>query len=179
MTDGTACAVRPAFAADAGTVAALAERTFREAFAAQNPPEEMERHCREHFGAAIQGREIADPDRATLLAERDGVPAGFAQLRWRAAAEGVAGAAPGEIQRFYVLQRFHGTGVAATLMTASLEALRSRGSDVVWLGVWEENPRAIAFYRKHSFVEVGRKTFMLGTDPQRDLVLARPLNRTA
>lgn len=175
MTARTARTVRLAVAADAGTVAALAERTFREAFEAQNPPEEMDRHCREHFGEAMQMEEIAAADRLTLLAESRGRPAGFAQLRWAEPPGCVAGAAPGEVQRFYLLQEFHGTGLAAALMTACLTALRERGSDVAWLGVWEENPRAIAFYRKEGFAEVGRKVFMVGTDPQRDLVMARPL----
>jgi ribosomal protein S18 acetylase RimI-like enzyme len=174
--DGTdATVVRRATVADAPTVAMLAERTFREAVAAQNPPDEMDRHCREHFGDAIQAREIADEGCSTLLLEADGQPAGFAQLRWDATPDCVAGAAPGEIQRFYLLRAFHGAGLAATLMDACFEALRHRGSDVAWLGVWEENPRAIAFYRKRGFDEVGRKTFLLGEDLQRDLVMARPL----
>ena len=167
--------MRPATGADAGTVARLAERTFREAFAAQNQPDEMDRHCREHFGEAIQAREIADEGCLTLLLETDGQAAGFAQLRWSDPPDCVASVAPGEIQRFYLLQAFHGAGLAATLMDACFEALRHRGSDVAWLGVWEENPRAIAFYRKRGFDEVGRKTFLLGEDLQRDLVMARPL----
>ncbi|NBU24538.1 MAG: GNAT family N-acetyltransferase [Gammaproteobacteria bacterium] len=170
--------IRPATAADAALIAALAERTFREAFGDQNPPEEMDLHCRRNFGADIQAREIAAPDRLTLLVAPQGEAAGFAQLRWGPAEDGVEGVSPGEIQRFYLLRAFHGAGLAAALMTACLEALRARGSDVAWLGVWEENPRAIAFYRKQGFAEVGRKVFMVGTDPQRDLVMARPLNRT-
>jgi ribosomal protein S18 acetylase RimI-like enzyme len=174
--DGTdATVVRRATVADAPTVAMLAERTFREAFAAQNPPDEMDRHCREHFGDAIQAREIADEGCSTLLLEADGQPAGFAQLRWDATPDCVAGAAPGEIQRFYLLRAFHGAGLAATLMDACFEALRHRGSDVAWLGVWEENPRAIAFYRKHGFAEAGRKVFLLGDEAQRDLVMVKPL----
>ncbi|MFM7706731.1 MAG: GNAT family N-acetyltransferase [Gammaproteobacteria bacterium] len=167
--------MRPATAADAALVAALAEQTFREAFSAQNPPEQMDRHCRENFGVDIQAQEIAAPDRLTLLIESQGRAAGFAQLRWDTPPEVVSATAPGEIQRFYLLQKFHGAGLAATLMSACLEMLRTRGSDVAWLGVWEENPRAIAFYRKQGFVEVGRKVFMVGTDPQRDLVMARTL----
>lgn len=167
--------IRTATSADAALVAALAERTFREAFAAQNPPDEMDRHCREHFGEAIQKDEIAAPERLTLLVEPQGRVAGFAQLRWAEPPGCVAGAAPGEVQRFYLLQEFHGTGLATGLMTACLAALRARGSDVAWLGVWEENPRAIAFYRRQGFAEVGRKVFMVGTDPQRDLVMARTL----
>jgi ribosomal protein S18 acetylase RimI-like enzyme len=167
--------IRTATPSDAALVAALAERTFREAFSAQNPPDEMDRHCREHFGEAIQMEEIVAADRLTLLLEPQGRPAGFAQLRWAEPPGCVAGAAPGEVQRFYLLQEFHGTGVAAKLMAACLAVLRERGSDVAWLGVWEENPRAIAFYRKEGFTEVGRKVFMVGTDPQRDLVMARTL----
>jgi ribosomal protein S18 acetylase RimI-like enzyme len=167
--------IRTATPSDAALVAALAEQTFREAFSAQNPPEQMDRHCRENFGVDIQAQEIAAPDRLTLLIESQGRAAGFAQLRWAEPPGCVGGAAPGEVQRFYLLQEFHGTGVAATLMAACLTALRARGSDVAWLGVWEENPRAIAFYRKEGFAEVGRKVFMVGTDPQRDLVMARTL----
>jgi ribosomal protein S18 acetylase RimI-like enzyme len=168
--------IRTATRSDAALVAALAERTFREAFSALNPPEQMDGHCRENFGTAIQAQEIAAADHLTLLVEPQGCPAGFAQLRWTEPPGCVAGAAPGEIQRFYLLQECHGTGIAATLMAACLAALRKRGSDVAWLGVWEENPRAIAFYRKEGFAEVGRKVFMVGTDPQRDLVMARPLS---
>jgi RimJ/RimL family protein N-acetyltransferase len=58
-------------------------------------------------------------------------------------------------------------------MNACIDVMRDRRSDVVWLGVWERNPRAIAFYRKFGFVEVGDKVFPLGTDPQRDIVMAR------
>jgi ribosomal protein S18 acetylase RimI-like enzyme len=174
--DGTdATVVRRATVADAPTVAMLAERTFREAFGARNPPDEMERHCRGNFGEAIQAREIADEGCSTLLLEADGQAAGFAQLRWGDPPDCVAGRIPGEIQRFYLLQAFHGAGLAAMLMDACLDALRRRGCDVAWLGVWEENPRAIAFYRKHGFAEAGRKVFLLGDEAQRDLVMVKPL----
>jgi ribosomal protein S18 acetylase RimI-like enzyme len=59
-------------------------------------------------------------------------------------------------------------------MGACLGEIAARGADVAWLGVWEHNPRAIAFYRKWGFVEVGEHTFPVGDDPQRDLVLCRP-----
>ena len=45
----------------------------------------------------------------------------------------------------------------------------------MWLGVWEENHRANAFYRKHGYAEVGEHVFMLGADAQRDLILAKIL----
>ena len=58
-------------------------------------------------------------------------------------------------------------------MNASIDRIRERGSDLVWLGVWERNPRAISFYRKNGFVEVGSHVFRLGNDPQRDIIMAR------
>jgi ribosomal protein S18 acetylase RimI-like enzyme len=60
-------------------------------------------------------------------------------------------------------------------MAACLEELKARGSDVAWLGVWERNPRAIAFYRKMGFAECGEHVFTLGHEPQRDVVMARKL----
>ena len=135
----------------------------------------MDLHCHASYGKAIQAGEIAAANWLTLLSEEDGRLLGFAQLRWGGAPECVVAGSPGEIQRLYVARDWHGKGVAQALMHACLEALRARGSDVAWLGVWERNPRALAFYRKSGFVEVGDHVFTVGTDPQRDVVMARPL----
>lgn len=81
----------------------------------------------------------------------------------------------GEILRFYVDRSAHGRGVAASLMHTCLSELRSRGSGVAWLGVWERNPRAITFYRKSGFAPVGAHVFVVGSDPQRDVVMQRSL----
>ncbi len=170
--------LRRAQPGDARTLSILAERTFREAFAAVNTPEDMELHCRTTYGEDIQAAEIADPDKVTLLCEIDGAPVGYAQVRWGRTPTFVVARAPGEIQRIYVLAECHGKGVARELMDACLREIAARGCDVAWLGVWEHNPRAIAFYRKVGFVEVGEHRFLLGNDLQRDVVLARPLEGT-
>jgi ribosomal protein S18 acetylase RimI-like enzyme len=70
----------------------------------------------------------------------------------------------------------HGKGVAHDLMNACMDEMRFHRSDVVWLGVWERNPRAIAFYKKFGFLEVGVHVFPLGSDPQRDIVMSRPVS---
>ncbi len=167
--------IRPASLVDAEPLSRLAEATFRSTFGAANTPEDMDLHCRTSYGAAIQSGEIADPRMLTLLCEGDEGLVGFAQLRWGDAPDCVAATSPGEIQRLYVASGWHGRGIAQELMAACFEALRARGSDVAWLGVWERNPRAIAFYRKCGFVEVGDHVFALGSDPQRDILMARPL----
>ena len=168
--------VRPAGAQDAPWLAALAERTFRETYAAYNTPDDMDRYVAEHFGAARQETELRDPRGVTLVAEVDGRAAGYAQLGRGDTPACVTGAAPLEVVRFYVDRPWHGRGVAQTLMAAAVEAARTGGARTLWLGVWERNPRAIAFYRKCGFGDVGAQTFVLGTDHQRDRVLARPLD---
>jgi ribosomal protein S18 acetylase RimI-like enzyme len=168
-------AIRRAHRHDARQLAAIAEETFRDAFASVNTPEDMALHCRASYSEAIQAREIADPLMVTLLCEQREMLVGFAQLRWGKAPGCVVADAPGEIQRLYVARDFHGKGVAHDLMIACMDEMAIHRSDVVWLGVWERNPRAIAFYRKFGFLEVGTHVFPLGNDPQRDIVMARPV----
>jgi ribosomal protein S18 acetylase RimI-like enzyme len=169
--------IRKADRSDAKRLSEFAEASFRDTFGAANTRHDMDLHCRATYGEAIQAAEISDPDRTTLLCEEDGRLIGFAQLRWAGAPDCVSALAPGEIQRLYVAPDRHGQGVAQELMSACMEAMRARGSDVVWLGVWERNPRAISFYRKSGFVEVGDHVFPVGNDPQRDIVMARPTHR--
>lgn len=166
---------RTATAKDAKPLADLAEATFKDTFAAFNTPEDMDLHCRASYGEAIQLEEIGNPEMLTLVCGEGGRLTGFAQLRWGEKPPCVAAEAPGEIQRLYVDKAWHGKGVAQELMTACIAAMRHRRTDTLWLGVWEHNPRAIAFYRKFGFVEVGDHVFPLGSDPQRDIVMARSL----
>lgn len=165
--------IRVAHADDAAALAELAERTFRATFGELNRAGDMEAHCRNTYGPDLQAAEIADPGRTTLLCHVGDRLAGYGQLRWNTGPTCVIARRPAEIQRLYVDAPWHGKGIAQLLMDSLLEKAAATGADVVWLGVWERNPRAIAFYRKSGFDIVGEHTFLLGTDPQRDLVLAR------
>jgi len=165
--------VRAANVRDASTLAAIAEATFRDTFGAENSAEDMDAFCKARYGEPIQAAEIANPNMTTLLCEQDRSLIGFAQLRFDEAPRCVVAKAPGEIQRLYVAKMFHGLGVAHQLMKRSLAEMSSRARDVVWLGVWERNFRATAFYRKFGFIEVGDHVFMLGSDRQRDIIMAR------
>ena len=171
--------MRYATPSDAAPLAALAEETFRETFASMNTVEDMNLHCRTSYGAAIQSAEISDSNMVTLVCEEGGTLIAFAQLRWSEAPSCVPAIDPGEIQRLYVASSWHGKGIAQALMAACLKEMERRASDVVWLGVWERNPRAIAFYKKFGFSAVGSHIFPLGTDPQRDIIMVRPVSTSA
>lgn len=167
--------IRAAKLTDAKELAVLAEATFRDTFSEENTSENMNAHCHSSYGEEIQAREISDPEYVTIVAEIDEHLVAYVQLRWGEAPECVSANFPGEIQRLYVDKNFHGNGLAHTLMSECLNVLKERNTDVAWLGVWERNPRATAFYRKFNFKEIGDHIFSLGSDPQRDIILVRPV----
>lgn len=168
--------IRHGLPADAAALAELAARTFRETFAADTPPEDMALHLAQAYGARQQQRELAEPDITTLLVEVDGHLAGYAQVRSGVAPECVTGESPVELWRFYIAQPWQGRGVAQALMQRVEGEAYRRGGRTVWLGVWERNARAKAFYQKCGFSDAGAHVFMVGTDAQTDRILVRPLH---
>jgi ribosomal protein S18 acetylase RimI-like enzyme len=167
--------IRAGAATDATALAELAARTFRETFADDNRPEDIAVHTAHAYGTSQQEREIADPDIATLLVEVDGQLAGYAQLRSDIPPACVIGEKPIELWRFYIAQSWQGRGVAHALMRKVERDAYQRGGRTLWLGVWERNERAKAFYHKNGFMDVGSHVFMVGTDAQTDRIFVRPL----
>ncbi|WP_066049904.1 GNAT family N-acetyltransferase [Halioglobus sp. HI00S01] len=167
--------LREATTTDVEAIAGFAEYAFRDAFASSNSMEDMDLYCRKSFGKDIQQSEIEHPHTSTLLYLENEKIAGYAYLRVDTHLNCIDAASSMEIQRLYVHSQWHGRGVAQALMVACIEQAESAGAGVLWLCVWEENPRAIAFYRKHGFHTVGGNTFMFGTDLQQDLVMLRPI----
>lgn len=165
--------IRKAETRDAAPLSVLMEQTFRDTFAAMNTPRNMLIHCQASYSHAIQSREIRDPSVETLVSEHDGQLVGFAQLHGAACPASTQAARPFEIQRLYVARAWHGKGVAQELMREIIGSATSHGADLAWLGVWENNPRAIAFYEKHGFAQAGSHVFLVGLDPQRDLLMTR------
>jgi diamine N-acetyltransferase len=154
--------IRHAALDDAPLLADIGAETFFDSFAADNTPE-------------IQAAEIAEPFSLFLIAEADGIPAGYARIKESAPEPFVTGARPIELVRIYSLKRWIGRGVGAALMQACLDEAARMGCDVIWLGVWEINRRAIRFYQKWGFVQVGKHIFLMGDDPQTDWVMERTL----
>jgi ribosomal protein S18 acetylase RimI-like enzyme len=171
----TAFDIRRATEADVAALTEFGARTFRESFAKDNTAEDMERHLASAWRPELQRAEIADASIDTLLAESRGALAGYAMVRERLPPPGVSALAPIELWRFYVDRPWQGRGLAQGLMRAVEERARARGGRELWLGVWERNERAQAFYRKCGFERVGSQIFVVGTDPQTDHVMLRSL----
>ena len=175
MSQNPDLTIRRADSGDAGLLAELGARTFSETFAADNSPEDMAAYLAASFNPARQAAELNDPASAFFVAEVGGLAAGYAQLHAGEPAEGVEGSKPVELVRLYVSREWLGRGVGEALMRACVDEARRAGHGTMWLGVWERNGRAQAFYRKWNFRAVGEHVFHLGSDPQRDIVMEREL----
>jgi diamine N-acetyltransferase len=168
--------IRRGTPADAAPLAEFGARTFRETFAADNTVEDMAKHLASAWSPSLQEAELRDPLLDTLLAvDSGGALAGFAQLRAAHAPACVPTRKPIELKRFYVDRPWQGRGLARELMAEVERVARRNGARELWLGVWERNQRAQAFYRKCGFEKVGTQIFVVGDDPQTDHVMLRSL----
>ena len=164
--------IRLAQPRDATAVAELAADTFRAAYSAGQPVA-TERYIAEHYGPALQAAELADPRLTYLVVELDDALIGFAMLVNDEGHPAVPASSPVRLSRIYVAPSRIGGGIGGRLMERCIAAADAGRHDLMWLSVWEENLRAVAFYRRWGFVAVGEMTFDYGGDPQRDLVMSR------
>ena len=171
----TPVAVRRASIEDAALLAELGARTFIEAYAADNTPDDMATYVASSFTPERLAEQLVDPAYGYLVAEMSGRPVGYALLRTGDVPACVDGPMPVELARFYVESAWQGLGVAQVLMAAGLVEVERMGGRTLWLGVWERNARAIRFYEKQGLISVGTQTFRLGHDIQVDHVMARPI----
>ncbi|HEY9629803.1 MAG TPA: GNAT family N-acetyltransferase [Coleofasciculaceae cyanobacterium] len=175
MSQNPDLTIRRANPEDAGLLSELGAHTFSETFAADNSPEDLAAYLCASFNPAQQTTELNDPASTFFIAEVGGIAAGYAQLHAGEPAAGVEGPKPIELVRLYVSREWLGRGVGEALMRVCVDRSRQVGHETIWLGVWERNGRAQAFYRKWNFCAVGEHVFHLGSDPQRDILMERAL----
>jgi ribosomal protein S18 acetylase RimI-like enzyme len=163
--------VRRASSSDSELLADLGARTFSETFAAVNSPEDMAAYLSSAFTNAQLAAELADAGALFFVAEAEGEAAGYAKLREGEPPACVTGERPLELARIYVLEKWLGKSIGQALIERCLDEAREAGFKTMWLGVWERNWRAQAFYRKWGFHKVGEQVFQLGADEQTDWVM--------
>jgi ribosomal protein S18 acetylase RimI-like enzyme len=171
--------IRRGQAEDAQLLAELGARTFSETFAPDNTADDMAAYLASAFNPEQQAAELADA-RATFLIAETGetnkVALGYAMIRSGDVPREVTGDKAIELVRLYVSRESLGSGVGAALMQACIDEAQQQGYETLWLGVWENNFLAQAFYRKWNFHEIGTHVFQLGDDPQTDLLMQRSIS---
>ncbi|MFN0109538.1 MAG: N-acetyltransferase family protein [Blastocatellia bacterium] len=167
--------IRPATVADAEKLTELAARTFYDAFADMNTPANMKAYMSKAFSVEQLTAELGDARARFLIAEADGAMIGYGKLLVGEIPSTITGPNPIELVRLYIDKKCLGAGVGNDLMKACMDEARSLGHRTIFLGVWEHNYRAQAFYFRWNFRVVGNHIFQMGNDAQMDWLMEREL----
>ncbi|MDH6253776.1 ribosomal protein S18 acetylase RimI-like enzyme [Chryseobacterium sp. H1D6B] len=161
---------------DLETLQSIGKHTFYETFAASNSKEAMEKYLEESFSAEKIKGEINNPDSLFFIAWENDDPIGYLKVNSGSTQTELKDDTALEIERIYVKSSHHGKKVGQLLYDKALEIAEQRKKAYLWLGVWEENPRAVNFYKKNGFVEFDKHIFRLGDDEQTDLMMKKVLD---
>ncbi len=171
--------IRPGGEKDAGVLAALGSRTFYEKWKETTSAENMQRFLAEAYSENKIREELLDPSTIYLVAEENQIAVGFVKLLFtfpdievQETSVNTDCVKPLEISRLYVSPELIGKSIGSFLMDAILEVAREQHCDLIWLGVWEQNP-AVRFYLRHNFIKAGTHKFILGDQVDTDQVMIR------
>lgn len=170
--------IRRAHAGDAGALALAGAATFLETFAGILHGRDIVEHCRAQHATEVYTAWLADPATTSWLVETDrgDAPVGYAVVAPAKLPLEDLSADDLELKRIYLLSRFHGGGVGRDLMRHAVAESRSRGARRLLLGVYAGNARALAFYARNGFRQVGERRFQVGGNTYGDAILALDLH---
>lgn len=174
-TAGHEATIRLATQADIPALARLAADAFRDTYRGIDADDDIESYVAEHFNHDELARQLADPRSTMLLAATPDRLLGYAQVRLVEAPPCVTGPAPVELKRLYLSVQAKGQGLGARLMLAVQAEARRLDGQTLWLGVYDRNEHAIAFYQRFGFAKVGHKEFEFGGEIYLDPVMAGPV----
>ena len=161
--------------ADVEVLAKLAKQTFRETFAHDNTEEQLQGYFEEAYNLRVLLTELEDPDSESYFIMHEEEIAGFLKVNWGNAQTERELDNAFEIQRLYVLQTYQGFGLGKQLFEFALELAENNGFSWAWLGVWEHNTKAQAFYNRYGFEKFSQHSFMVGQKVDTDWLLKKKL----
>ncbi len=168
-------AIKACTIGDVDTLRDISIETFTETFEADNDPTHLATYLERAYNVPKLRAELANPESTFFFAMLDGELAGYMKGNANNAQTEAMGDDAFELERIYVRQKFQGSGVGKVLYDQAVQRANELNKREIWLGVWEHNEKALAFYKKHGFVQTGSHTFYLGDDAQTDLIMAKPL----
>jgi diamine N-acetyltransferase len=149
----------------------IGRETFQETFSESNSEENMKNYLEEGFSNEKLTTELSDQNSEFFFATVDEEVIGYLKINFGTSQTELKDSKALEIERIYVSKDFHGKNVGQLLYDKAMQIANQKNVDYVWLGVWEENPRAISFYKKNGFVEFDKHIFKLGDDEQTDIMM--------
>jgi len=165
--------------ADLASLQKISRETFFETFAEHNTADNMAKYLDQEFTEHKLSAELNNHNSAFYFAEHEGNIIGYLKVNFGNAQTELKEDNALEIERIYVSKQFLGKGVGQVLYDKAIEIANNKNADYVWLGVWEENHRAINFYKKNGFTQFNKHLFMLGEDEQTDIMMKLKLIRNS
>ena len=175
MTPTNDLIITIANAKDAKALTKLSITTFRDTFGADNKPDDMDKYIAEEMNEDRLTEELLNSDNLYFLAMDNEIPIGYAKMRTIKVPEELKNNNPIELERLYVLQSHLNKKVGAAIMSHCIAHAVRQKHDVIWLGVWEHNYRAVNFYKRWGFELFGSHEFVLGDDVQTDVLMKKVL----
>lgn len=149
----------------------IGRQTFQETFSESNSEENMKSYLEDGFSEEKLTTELNNEKSEFYFAKIDNEVIGYLKVNFGESQTELKDNKALEIERIYVSKEFHGKSVGQLLYNKAIEVAKQKNAEYVWLGVWEENPRAISFYKKNGFVEFDKHIFRLGDDEQTDIMM--------
>jgi ribosomal protein S18 acetylase RimI-like enzyme len=149
----------------------ISRDTFFETFANYNSVQNMNKYLDESLSISKLEKEMKNENSEFYFASLNDEILGYLKVNFANAQTELKDGISLEIERIYVLKEFHGRNVGQSLYQKAIQIAKDHDLSYVWLGVWENNKRAIQFYLKNGFVEFDRHLFKLGNEEQIDVMM--------
>ena len=168
--------IEPVGMEDVATLQAISKATFKQTFDAHNSPEDMEAYLNTSYATDKLTAELNNPNSEFYFAKENEKVVGYLKVNTGEAQTELKDSNAFEIERIYVDQAYLGKKIGQLLFNKAIDLAISKKANYVWLGVWEENHRALAFYNKNGFVPFDKHLFKLGNDVQTDIMMKLELH---
>jgi ribosomal protein S18 acetylase RimI-like enzyme len=160
---------------DGNMLTEIGRKTFQETYADRNSEADMQSYIQESFTHEALNKQLQNPNTEFYIAWDADQPIGYLKLNTAEAQTDLNESDSIEIERIYVLADYHGRNVGQQLYQTAVEAAQAKNKTSIWLGVWEQNPRAIRFYEKNGFLPFAKHIFKVGNDEQTDHLMRKKL----
>jgi ribosomal protein S18 acetylase RimI-like enzyme len=168
--------IRKATYKDTELLQNIGRQTFFEKFTENNSEENMLKYASEAYSFEKIASEVNNPNSQFYLATLNNQTVGYLKINFGEAQTELQDPQALELERIYVLNEFQGQKIGQLLFEKTLEIAKQANLNYVWLGVWEENTGAIKFYEKNGLKAFSKHIFILGDDPQTDIMMKIELN---
>ncbi len=175
VVEGQKLRIKVACTKDTASLSKLGETTFTQTYASYNNKKNFQKYLQESFSEDSTRKQLEDNGNFFLLAQLDHKSIGYAKLKENNKPFHDKTINAVELERIYVLKEYQGGGVGKTLLDNCIAFAQLRKYPVMWLGVWEQNLKALKFYQKQGFVVFGSHKFNLGDEEQNDFLMKKDL----